>query len=512
MRTGEVVWRAPVECGGDNHHVWIDERGNMHLENHNLEMLQGFSAFGATKPQCLYTWERWEKYRKGITDIRLGAVAFENGFSRYKLNDVEERWRKTRGLVRQLEKRQGTIPTVEVEGPNLRLERMPETDPRVLFLGASSDSGRKVDGYRDGGEDAVWYGVESPNSGFYVVLDDDDKIIAESWVWRHGDIVMFDSIAGKLLDLDKEVRKEIFDLLKAASEMMIEADDGIAEVRLGEIMSHDIYHIIEGVGWAPDCPQSYDIIPPPFDAILKYNVGSVPSAKKQYILATREGGSLYFQGATYKDSLADAIAGILKRDRKHRPRSESPRSSHLGYYAKMSSIPVMVVVVERQERESPAGAGIVVKETHELRVGDRTIATWKPCSVGKFTDIYANDWETEDCDEHQGPGEFVTIFLEEAIPGYSSDLDPEEPDYSLPHPTDTGIYSVWVDDRELVGSYDEEGDAEDAAEFVRDVLRLSGVKKNTAYERVGFYQLVDWIDPETEYWYPEDIANWERIG
>jgi hypothetical protein len=506
MRTDEVMKRHPIKlCNGEPHHVWIDERGDMHLEDHDLEMLQAFTAFGAKKPRCLEVWEKWEKYRGSIGDVRLGATAFFWDYPSYKLSLLEDKWREALKRAR----RKNNVPTIEAQYRGYTLRRFPTTDPEVLFLGQLTGSERCVNGQN---EEAMWHGVESPDGAIYVIENGKGEIVAETWAWRHGDVVLFEKVAGPFdHPKSKKDRDIVFRLLRKGGEAMLAADRTLKEVRVGKILGRDVMQLLQGVALIPpEAPLGHDIVPPPFDAIVTYGISGLLSAQEQYILARRGSGSTYFTTVRFKNKLAS----VIKKTLKNQPLTgwrDSPALDTLGYYAARTPVPVAVVVTDRKEVHTPASVGIA--EKHELRVGDKTIAKWAPCTLGYYSDVYGNDWDWLECEGNVDPSDEVKRFLEEAVPEYASPRCPDEPTgleaRGLPYMIETGVYSVWIYDLHLtyIGSFEEEGDAFDAAAFIDDVLRLNGSRG-----RVEVYQLGNWIDPETEYWYPADIANWEQIA
>jgi hypothetical protein len=496
-----MSWRIPVECSDTEHWVEIDDQGNMDLLDHNLQMLQGFSAFGATKPECLRFWERWKKYRKAVVNVPLGVEAFMANVRAHEFVRLQQKWDEMM-QERQTKDAGKRIPDVTAKSGGLMMMKLPPRDPRGLFLGKHTGSGRHPGGYAGGGEEAAWHGVTSPTGSFYIVVDQDDEIVGESWVWRHGDVVMFDGISGKGL-VDDQTRKFFFDLMEAAAMAMLRQDLTIAEVRTGPAYARDIMSLIQGREWAVPWPEAEIYVPPPFGALIHYHVGPTPSSRHQHVIAKQTlDGTLYFTEPLedYGRDLAEAIKEMLSQRR-----PSSTVLAQLGYFARKAApeFAPVVEVVHREEEETEASRRI--REVHELQVGGHPIAEWAPCFLGRFTDVYGNDWETEECEESVAPDENLMIILEEAIPGYTHELEPEET-YGLPYPNDAGMFSTWLDDKIHIGSFDEQGDAVDAGNFVADVLRLAEEPGD-----VGVYQLVDWIDPETEYWYPGDIANWERI-
>lgn len=104
---------------------------------------------------------------------------------------MESRWLSRSEELKE-EKRKA-IPYVEVKHGGYTFTRLDPDDPRTLFLGEYTYCCQSIGG---AAESCVWHGVESPNSGFYVVLDRKGDIVAQSWAWRKGDVLVFDNVEG----------------------------------------------------------------------------------------------------------------------------------------------------------------------------------------------------------------------------------------------------------------------------------------------------------------------------
>lgn len=75
-------------------------------------------------------------------------------------------------------------------------------DPRGVFLGEHTNCCQHPNG---AGATCSWFGQESPKSGFFVVEDANNEIVAQSWVWiSDKNHVVFDSIEAKGLG-DKRI-------------------------------------------------------------------------------------------------------------------------------------------------------------------------------------------------------------------------------------------------------------------------------------------------------------------
>jgi len=74
---------------------------------------------------------------------------------------------------------------------------LPRSDARGMYLGNHTNCCQHPGGV---GQACAYYGQESPNSGFFVVENAENKIVAQSWVWESDNGgVCFDSVEGKAL-------------------------------------------------------------------------------------------------------------------------------------------------------------------------------------------------------------------------------------------------------------------------------------------------------------------------
>jgi hypothetical protein len=103
---------------------------------------------------------------------------------------IEKKWAEAR---QKKAARQSTIPDLQVRHNSYRLFKLPDDDPRGLFLGEHTYCCQHPGGV---GEQCAWHGVYSPDGAFYVVEDSEGKIIAQAWTWRTGNDIVFDSVEG----------------------------------------------------------------------------------------------------------------------------------------------------------------------------------------------------------------------------------------------------------------------------------------------------------------------------
>lgn len=80
-------------------------------------------------------------------------------------------------------------------------------DPRGLFLGHHTNSCQHPHG---DAASAAWYGQESPNSGFFVVTNSKNEIIAMSWAVISENKLLFDNVEAKGLGSRAEEVRQIY--------------------------------------------------------------------------------------------------------------------------------------------------------------------------------------------------------------------------------------------------------------------------------------------------------------
>jgi hypothetical protein len=164
-------------------------------------------------------------------DARSPELALEAsrwGIGEGTYGNIEDRWLEADRMQR--------LPNVSAEREGLRAFLLPKEDPRGLFLGLHTACCQEPEG---AGSACAWWGVERPSSGFYVVEDAAGKIVAQSWTWKHGDVVVFDNIEGPAVQ-SHETRQTVIDLYGDLAVKILEADG-----RLYGCFRHAVHH---GVG------------------------------------------------------------------------------------------------------------------------------------------------------------------------------------------------------------------------------------------------------------------------
>lgn len=160
---------------------------------------------GVKTYQEAVAWIAASKYER----VEIKALAVEAANAGYPQWAFERAQEKLKGMTfPEVE----TIPSVSAEADGYSMFKMDRGDMRGLFLGHYTNCCQHPDG---AGESCAWHGYENQDGGFYVVTKG-DKIIAQSWIWREGPDVCFDSMemlsrdyGQKILPLYREVASKL---------------------------------------------------------------------------------------------------------------------------------------------------------------------------------------------------------------------------------------------------------------------------------------------------------------
>lgn len=153
---------------------------------------------------------------QGVQDVGFAVEAARWGVPQREFQRYQERW--------LMADRVSDIPFVEVDEGEYRMYRLAKDDPRGLFLGHYTNCCQHPGG---AGSSCAWHGVEERSGAFFIV-EHRGQILAQSWAWRQGNILVFDNVEA-VTRAPKEVIKRLY--LAAASELV--KNDGIQEVRVG---------------------------------------------------------------------------------------------------------------------------------------------------------------------------------------------------------------------------------------------------------------------------------------
>lgn len=98
----------------------------------------------------------------------------------------------------QKKRKESTIPTLKGKG----YEILDLDDPKTLLIGEGrfSECCQRLNG---AGEECMRHSAYSENGRIIEILDDDGTLIAQSWMWRNGNVVCFDSIEANAIESEK---------------------------------------------------------------------------------------------------------------------------------------------------------------------------------------------------------------------------------------------------------------------------------------------------------------------
>lgn len=78
-----------------------------------------------------------------------------------------------------------------LEIDNYTLKKLDKEDPRGAILGCFTGCCQSIS---EIGSDVAKYGIESHDSGFYVLLNKEGDIVAQCWAWRYQNMLFFDTV------------------------------------------------------------------------------------------------------------------------------------------------------------------------------------------------------------------------------------------------------------------------------------------------------------------------------
>ena len=193
------------------------------------------------------------------------------------------------------------LPNVAVADDTFRLFKLDRRDPRGLFLGEHTDC-CQAPGME--AESCAWFGALNLKSGFYVVENGVGDIVAQSWTWRNGDVLVFDNIEGPAIQSLK-TRYQIMALYSELGQRILNADASIMEVRVGETMDRRPGRSMTTVLWTWDAANgiSVPVIPPPLEFLAHSDSAYTDAATRQFIVAIRGEGTEFFEGPAYREQL-----------------------------------------------------------------------------------------------------------------------------------------------------------------------------------------------------------------
>jgi len=209
--------------------VWIAANGSWVLQNPKLAMpciRMWCPDFAGKKPVEVRTMVEAMRYANLPLALQDAAVDVRLSFDENAQVSFEKWARRIREEAPNYE----TIPPVFVEIEGRTLTSLKRGDPIGPWLGEATNCCQHIGGV---GSSCAKHGALNPEGGFWVVRDSSKKIVAQSWVWRSGDVVAADNVEalGGYHWLPA--------LYKAAAEAIL-GRLGIKEVRVGNNSDMDV--------------------------------------------------------------------------------------------------------------------------------------------------------------------------------------------------------------------------------------------------------------------------------
>lgn len=134
-----------------------------------------------------------------VIDKGLAAECTKFGYSQPEFEEVQYRWLKGLNSLTHL-----CIPKVDFLEEGYRCYILDKDDPRGIFLGEYTGCCQHPKG---AGKECAEHGHKSSEGAFFVI-EKQGKIVAQSWVWRLENTLVFDNIEGGYGD--KEVLADLY--------------------------------------------------------------------------------------------------------------------------------------------------------------------------------------------------------------------------------------------------------------------------------------------------------------
>lgn len=147
------------------------------------------------------------KYPK-VKCAAFSEESIKHGVDKKDYHVLEERFIKAQAL-------EDFHPEVKIEKEGYKGKFLRRSDVRGIYLGQYTNCCQHPLGV---GKTCAWYGLENPNSGFFVVKDQNEEIIAQSWVWSTPEGLCFDNVEAKGLGSRDKLVGSIYK--EAANELL----------------------------------------------------------------------------------------------------------------------------------------------------------------------------------------------------------------------------------------------------------------------------------------------------
>ena len=202
-----------------------------------------------------------------------------------------------------------SIPRIKNTSGNYTYEILRLDDPLAMSIGTLTDCCQELG---DCAELCMEHSMVDKNGRVFIIKDEEDNIVAQSWVWRNKDVLCFDNVEIPAKAFTRNEKSngnslaiEVFDIYKQAAQDLIEEDEKVYKellesgkiteeqyngLRLGKVTVglgyNDIAHTLKEKASIDTGVISR---PLPFEAPVKLHRGLYTSdSNTQYILEERE--------------------------------------------------------------------------------------------------------------------------------------------------------------------------------------------------------------------------------
>ena len=155
----------------------------------------------------------------GEDELEIAKLASNCGYSQEQFEQIQEIFneqkKRTQSSIPQIEKKnEKTGYTYKV----LRLD-----DPTAIFVGELTDCCQALG---NAGESCMRHSVTSPNGRVLVVLDEEGKILSQSWIWRNKNTICLDNIEAVQKDSQnkKIISSDLLSVIQEAAKDFVETD------------------------------------------------------------------------------------------------------------------------------------------------------------------------------------------------------------------------------------------------------------------------------------------------
>lgn len=179
-----------------------------------------------------------KKRYKNVKHEGFAAEACMAGLSENRYEEVEKKWLES---IKKTKNKKDQIPDATVTVGDWTMHKLQRDDPRVAFAGAHTGCCQNVTGVA---ATCAWHSTSSPYGAVFAIENEKQEIVAQSWAWRNGNVIVFDSIEAKLHTRDGKTQ---FSVLRQII--------GVYEIMAAELKKHGISEVRCGAGYHVRAPS-----------------------------------------------------------------------------------------------------------------------------------------------------------------------------------------------------------------------------------------------------------------